>query len=121
MPAFIVPAIVVLAIIIASLAGLAARKKSFRKEGAPGGAGTRPRAKGGGKAAGPTREDERLLMAVLTAAVSAASGLDASSFELHGARLSSPRPAEVGSPFARRGINTPAWGHVDRFIRGEQA
>jgi|GEM_PF-2003213 hypothetical protein len=120
MAAFIVPAIVVLAIILASLAGLAARKKSLSKDGAPGRAGTRPPAKGAGKAAGLAGEEELLLMAVLTAAVSAASGMDASSFELRGARLSSPRPAAASSRFARHGINTPAWGHVDRFIRGEQ-
>jgi hypothetical protein len=79
--------------------------------------GERARARAGAAKAAPPRsgspgEAGAELVAVIAAAVAAASGLDASSFRIVGLRAS---PVESG----RRGLNTPVWGHVDRFNRGE--
>jgi Na+-transporting methylmalonyl-CoA/oxaloacetate decarboxylase gamma subunit len=103
---FIVLAIVVLAVVMASLAGRAAWKRSV--------ANSRSRAKEG-------PPEGRELAAVITAAVSAASGMDAGSFGILDLRPSSARSAIAAAPFGQRGFNTPAWGHVERLTRGEQA
>ena len=92
----IVLAIIVVAIIVASLAGRSAWKRSAAR------AGGRGRAK-------PAHGGE--LVAVI-AAVAAASGMEIGSFRVVGVE-----PTSEGAAFARRGLNTPAWGHVERFIR----
>ena len=93
----IVLAIIVVAIIVASLAGRSAWKRSAAR------AGGRGRAK-------PVPVGE--LVAVIAAAVAAASGMEIGSFRVVGVE-----PTSEGAAFARRGLNTPAWGHVERFIR----
>ncbi len=71
----------------------------------------------------PAKEDaEAELAAVIAAAVAAASGLEPGSFRVVGiepaAGAGSGRQGGPSAPWGR-GLNTPAWGHVDRFIRGE--
>ena len=53
------------------------------------------------------------LVAVIAAAVAAASGMEPEGFRIVGIRGSSGArgSAEDVSPFAQRGLNTPAWGH----------
>jgi hypothetical protein len=48
------------------------------------------------------------LVAVITAAISAASGLSSSAF-----RITSIQPEGAGEP----GFNTPVWGRIERFNR----
>jgi hypothetical protein len=97
----IAAAIAVLAIVVVSLAARAAGKK-FRAA-----AGPRSRA---GKAASPASGE---VVAVIAAAVSAASGMEIGSFRIVGVEPSR-------SSIAQCGFNTPVWGHVDRFARGEK-
>jgi hypothetical protein len=52
------------------------------------------------------------LVAVIAAAVSAASGMELGSFRLTGIQPSA-------ASLSRGGFNTPVWGHIDRFNRGE--
>lgn len=106
MQTFIVLAIVVLAVVMASLAGRAAWKRSV--------ANSRSRAKGGSP-------EGRELAAVIAAAVSAASGMDAGFFGILDLRPSTGRSAIAVAPLGQRGFNTPAWGHVERLMRGEKA
>jgi hypothetical protein len=54
------------------------------------------------------------LVAVIAAAVAAASGMEPGGF-----RIASVSPA--APPYSRSGFNTPVWGHVDRNNFGEQA
>ncbi len=112
MRSFIVLAIIVVAVVFASLAGRAAWKRSFANLDSRANRGSRanPGSRAGQKA-GEAREE---LVAVIAAAVAAASGMDQGSFRILGLRAS----AQEGT-LARRGINTPAWGHIERFIRGE--
>jgi hypothetical protein len=75
--------------------------------------------------------DEEELVAVIAAAIAAADGAEPGSFRIVGLRPSaelsedsdcppcfSPRPFRAGRN-ARAGLNTPAWGHVDRFVSRE--
>jgi hypothetical protein len=55
------------------------------------------------------------IVAVIAAAIAATSGAELGSFEVRGIR-----PSAAAGSFAQRGLNTPAWGHVDRFLRGDQ-
>jgi hypothetical protein len=57
------------------------------------------------------------LVAVIAAAVAAASGMETGAFRLVGVEAS--RSSIAQSSIAQRGFNTPPWGHVDRFIQGE--
>jgi hypothetical protein len=64
------------------------------------------------------------LVAIIAAAIAAATGMEPGSFRIAGissAADSGHAPCFAGRPGrARRpGLNTPAWGHVDRFARGE--
>jgi hypothetical protein len=95
---FVALAIVVAALVLFSLTGLAARKRFRAMPGR--------RAQAGGAPAGGE------LVAVIAAAVAAASGMEIGSFKVVG--IEGP-----GGSFMQRGFNTPAWGHVDRFLRGE--
>jgi hypothetical protein len=90
----------------------------------------------GDSAIGPQPEGEELV-AVIAAAIAAASGMEADAFRIVGLEPSRPAgaaPAFAGrtfragasgrvsgglGAFASRGLNTPAWGHVDRFELGE--
>jgi hypothetical protein len=99
MQSLLVAGIVVLAVVLASLAGRAAGKRARA-----------PAPTGGPLPASAGAEGE--LVAVIAAAVSAASGRDAGSFRILGIR-----PA--AGPSAHTGFNTPAWGHVDRFLPGD--
>ena len=87
-----------------------ARSAGQRARGRAGGS-ARARAAKGAPAVGAAQPGGELV-AVIAAAVAAASGMDASSFRIVGVQPSS------GETW-RRGLNTPVWGHVDRFNRGE--
>jgi len=54
------------------------------------------------------------LIAVIAAAVSAASGMAPEGFRIVGVEKT-----PSSSSIAQRGFNTPVWGHVDRYNRGE--
>jgi hypothetical protein len=100
----IATAIVAAAILVMVLAGIAARKKMgpFASGRSP--ASSRSRA-GKGLRAGAA--DELELVAVIAAAIAAASGMGPESFRIVGLRPSS-------DSIAQRGFNTPLWGHIDR-------
>jgi hypothetical protein len=102
-------AIVLAAIAVMILAGLAARKKNQALL-LLGRAGRGPRS-GRSRTAGGRPEEEELV-AVITAAVAAASGLAMDAF-----RIVNLRPAREST--AQRGFNTPLWGHIDRYSLGE--
>jgi hypothetical protein len=89
---FIAVGIVAVAIVVVSLAGRAAGMRA--------------------RAASSPRGTDGELVAVIAAAVVAASGMEAGSF-----RVVALAPAVPS--IAQRGFNTPAWGHVDRFSRGD--
>ena len=95
---FVALAIIVVAVVFAALAGRAAWMRS------------RPVVRSAAAASGE-------LVAVIAAAVAAASGLEPGSFRIVG--IQGPRQPDAGSRFMRGGLNTPAWGHVDRFIQGD--
>jgi hypothetical protein len=103
MDTFVVLVIAVTAIILASIAGRAAAKKSRSGRGVA-----------VGKAQPPDAESEASpeLVAVLAAAVSAASGMAPESFRIVGFEPSRGSPPQCG-------FNTPVWGHIDRSSRGE--
>jgi hypothetical protein len=84
---------------------LVARSARLRSRGA---GGARAPAKGSGGR--PEAGGE--LVAVIAAAVAAASGLEPGSF-----RISSIAPSALSCE--RSGFNTPVWGHVDRYKLGE--
>lgn len=65
----------------------------------------------GAAASAPATADAQLV-AVIAAAVSAASGMAAGSFRVVGISPS-------GQGGAGSGFNTPVWGHIERFTRGE--
>ncbi len=111
---FVVLAIIVVAIAVAALAGRAAWLRGRSSVGPKAGGGAQMGGRRGAAAQGE-------LVAVIAAAVAAASGMEPEGFRIVGIRGSSGArgSAEDVSPFAQRGLNTPAWGHVDRFIRGE--
>ncbi len=99
---FIALAIIVVAIVVAALAGRSAWLRS----------------RSGGRSSGQIGAvAQGELVAVIAAAVAAASGMEPDGFRIVGIR--GPQGPSVGSPFARSGLNTPAWGHVDRFVQGE--
>ena len=68
--------------------------------------------RGSAGAKGAGHPEGELLVAILTAAVSAASGMGRGTFRLAGI---TPARGSSGSS----GFNTPAWGHVDRLKLGE--
>jgi hypothetical protein len=67
------------------------------------------------------------LVAIVAAAIAAATGAEADSFRILSVASSDDRgraPCFAQRPFragatGRGGLNTPAWGHVDRFALGE--
>jgi len=69
------------------------------------------------------------LVAVIAAAIAAATGEDPDSFRVVGVSPSGSGQEGAAPAFAGRilrrssapvpGLNTPAWGHVDRFPQGE--
>jgi hypothetical protein len=61
---------------------------------------------------GPAASAGDQLVAVIAAAVSAASGMAPGSFRIVDL-------APIGAAVAQRGFNTPVWGHIDRLYRGE--
>ena len=90
-------ALIVLAAVVGVLASLGARSRTAA-----------------GRSTAVASEGE--LIAVIAAAVAAASGLEPGSFRIAGIRSSvSPRGAAGG----RAGFNTPVWGHIDRQYRGD--
>ena len=58
------------------------------------------------------------LIAVIAAAISAASGMAPDGFRIVGVEKT-PNPGSSSSSSSQRGFNTPVWGHVDRYNRGE--
>jgi hypothetical protein len=88
---------------------LVARSGKLRSRGA---ASARVAATRSGGASGGEQRVGGELVAVIAAAVSAASGMAPGSFRIAGISPSAASTAE-------RGFNTPVWGHVDRFKRGE--
>ena len=107
---FIALAIIVVAVVVAALAGRAAW---LRRSGSPSRA-----ASPGGRARTSAAASQGELVAVMAAAVAAASGLEPEAFRVVGVRPHSAGAEGAGSAFSR-GLNTPAWGHVDRFVQGE--
>jgi hypothetical protein len=95
-------AIVAVAIVFLSLVARSARLRSRGAGGA--------RATAKGSAGRPEAGGE--LVAVIAAAVAAASGMAPGGF-----RIASISPAAASSE--RSGFNTPVWGHVDRYNLGE--
>jgi len=93
------------AVIAVSMAGRAIGKRAREASGPRAGS---PDAGPAGDRAGIPAEGGELI-AVIAAAISAASGMEAGSFRVVGLRPS----------MAHTGFNTPVWGHVDRFTRGE--
>ncbi|MGA2545380.1 MAG: hypothetical protein ABSF43_02440 [Rectinemataceae bacterium] len=61
------------------------------------------------------------LVAVIAAAVAAASGMAADSFKVVGVEPSPSKiaPSSIDRSSMASGFNTPPWGHVDRFARRE--
>jgi uncharacterized MAPEG superfamily protein len=102
-------AIAALAVLVIFLAARSAGRRT--RAGGPRPIRARRRAEGSARAGG-----ERLvggeLVAVIAAAVSAASGMAPGTFRIAGISPSAASAAKVG-------FNTPVWGHVDRFKRGE--
>jgi len=92
----IATAIVAAAVIVMILAAWAALKKGARARPAP------------------PREGE--LVAVIAAAVAAASGMELGSFRIVGVQASQASATQLSQP---RGFNTPLWGHIDRSSLGE--
>lgn len=82
-------------------------RKDASAEAARGNGGRAPAGSAQGAASGE-------LVAVIAAAVSAASGMEMGSFRLVGIQRSSG-----GSGSGQSGLNTPVWGHIERFSRGE--
>jgi hypothetical protein len=103
--AIAIAAIAVAAII---LAALAAARRSKAGVSAPGKAKAEP-------------ETGTELVAVIAAAVAAASGMEIGSFAVTGLRPAASGAAGGGGVSgAQRGFNTPAWGHAERLLRGER-
>jgi hypothetical protein len=102
---FVVVVVAIVAVVLVSLAGRAIGKRS------------RPPYSGGAQsgAVAPAEATpvDGTLVAVIAAAIAAASGMAPGSFRVVGIE-SSARPN-----YGSRGLNTPAWGHVERFNRGE--
>jgi hypothetical protein len=114
MDTFVVLIVAVTVIILVSLAGRAVGKKARSPySGSP---DAKRSAAGAAASSGATAPlADGALVAVLAAAVAAASGMSPGSFRVVGIEPSAP--ASYGS----RGLNTPVWGHVERFNRGEHA
>jgi len=111
MDTFVVLVITVTAIILVSLAGRALGKRSGK-------AATQAET---AKAAGfssPADIARPELVAVIAAAVAAASGMAPGSFRIMGIEPSNAGYRSNAS-YGSRGFNTPIWGHVERFNRGE--
>ena len=102
-------AIVALAVLVLFLAARSAGRRT--RAGRPQPIRARRRAEGSAKAGGEQSVGGELV-AVIAAAVSAASGMAPGSFRIAGISPSAGSKAE-------RGITTPVWGHVNRFKRGE--
>jgi hypothetical protein len=101
MQGFVSVAIVFAAIFVVILtARVSARRKAASRSGT-----VAARAPEGGQ-----------LIAVIAAAISAASGMAPEGFRIVGVEKT-PNPSS--SSIAQRGFNTPVWGHVDRYNRGE--
>ena len=68
-----------------------------------------------------TGSSEGELVAVIAAAVAAASGMETDSFRIVGVEPSPSKLARssIDRASMARGLNTPPWGHVDRFTRRE--
>ncbi len=77
---------------------------------------TRYARKPGGEAAARAPADDELV-AVIAAAVSAASGTAPGSFRIAGF---GPSAATGGAGGWSRGFNTPVWGHIERFANQER-
>jgi hypothetical protein len=84
---------------------LVARSSALRSRGAarPGRQARRP---------GGLPDSEGELVAVIAAAVAAASGMEPGSFRIASLSASAPSSRECG-------FNTPVWGHIDRSNLGE--
>jgi hypothetical protein len=114
--------------LVASAIYAAARSRGRARQN-----GERPRGAAADGVAGPQPEGEELI-AVIAAAIAAASGAAEDSFRIVGIAPSRPEASGAAPAFASRfrarashrasarrsgGLNTPAWGHVDRFELGE--
>ena len=98
MQGFVSVAIVFAAIFVVILTARVSAKRKF--VGRSGGAARAPE---GGQ-----------LIAVIAAAISAASGMAPEGFRIVGVEKT---PNSCSN--SQRGFNTPVWGHVDRYNRGE--
>ena len=109
-----VVAVAVVALALSVLFAATARSRSRSRQGAA----------GPPEAIADAASVSEELVAVIAAAIAAASGMEPLSFRIAGISPvvdSGQTPCFAGRPGRVRcsGLNSPVWGHVDRFARGE--